>query len=216
MPSIHDLGLNDEPRGLDFNAMPTGMGSRPVTPQPGIYKFRLPSEDALFNAFDVIDDGTDKILQVKFRDEAMLFNVSLNNWYSTNVNNRIRSFKRGEDNITFSDLSLLIAATKVPVPDNPTDTDLANALVSAAGKEFMAEHTLSTACSSKRDVYRDGKTIPGLKGCGLSYSSDPYTKKDGTEVLPIPKDAGALALRFTCSCGAELRAWANLRGFRSA
>ena len=215
MPNIHDLGLNDKPRGLDFKTMPTGLGSKPVTPQPGIYKFRLPGEEALFGCFDVQDTGDDKILVAKFKDEALLWNETTRNYYQTSVNNRIRTFKRDDGEIIFSDLTLLIQALKVPVPDAPTDTDLANALVAAAGKSFMAENTLSSNCSKTRDLYRDGKVQQGLKGCGNSFNSEPYTKKDGTEVMAIPMDGAKLAVRFTCSCGAELRSWSNLRGFRS-
>ena len=80
----------------------------------------------------------------------------------------------------------------------------------------------TATCSATKDTYHHNPNTgrselrAGTKGCGQRYRVEGYTpKKGGAVVLSIPREEdGKVALRFTCTCGAELRAWPQLQGYR--
>jgi hypothetical protein len=213
--NINDLGLRNEELPLgDIADMPSGFGSNAPVPQPGIYRFRLPSEEAIMNCFEVTDSESGQILTAIFKDEAFLFNETLKQYYSGRVNSRIRMIGKGEDKKPVSDFALLLKAVK-SLPEHNTLASMAQALTKAAGRTFIAEHQLTATCNPQRDIYQDGKVLTGKKGCGARYGQEAYTPQNGKPVGAIPVVDGMVATRFTCECGAELRAWGQLRGFRS-
>jgi hypothetical protein len=216
MPDINSLGLNDEPiEGVDFDEMPQGLGSFPIPPQPGIYEFQLPAAEAIYNSFDVDNSDPEQGQRVvaQFRDAAALKNTTLRNFYNTNISNRTRviNFKSGP--VKVSDMAMLLKAVESE-PEGNTNAAYAQALVNAGGRKFIAENRLSVKCSPQRDVYKDGKQQEGVKGCGASFSSSPYK-----DVREVPKDpeTGLYMTSFVCpDCGAELRCFGNLQGFRAS
>jgi hypothetical protein len=220
MPNINTLNLSDEELPLDLKTMPAGLGTRPRTPQPGIYRFRLPEAPAINNAFDVMDSEDSQILVAVFNAEAMLFNVTLNQYYVARINNRFREIKvmnkeTGErEPVLISDYGLLLNALKAE-PERISNRHLAAALVQCAGTEFIAEHTLTARCNPKQPIYKDGKPVQGKFGCDKNYAVEAW-KGQKSERHAIPMDGeNKIALRFTCTCGNELRSWGQLQGFRS-
>lgn len=216
MPNINNLNLSEEELPLDFATMPSVGTSRPV-PQPGIYRFRLPEVPAIENVLDTDETPDGQVLLARFQDDAMLFNETTNEWYSARISNRFRTVKRrnaetGEtEERLVSDFGSLLKAVN-STPEIVTNKSMAQALVDAAGRHFIAEHTLTANCSPVRDIYREGKVIVGKKGCGARYAVTKWGK-----TLPIPRNEdGTVATRFECQCGAELRAWGQLQGFKSA
>jgi len=225
MADLNALGLNDEGiSDADFDKMPATLGGgNKLPPQPGIYRFRLPTAKVLSKCFELLvtaDQG--QKLTAVFADETSLFNESLGDWYNARVNNRTRTVKSKGESVIVSDLGMLLKALGSKPEANAagviTNTAYGNALVAAADKHFLAEHTLTATCNPKRDIYKDGKTISGEKGCGQRYALEGYAGRDGKpDVLSIPKnDDGTTAVRFGCKCGAELRCFGELRGYRAA
>ena len=234
MADLNALGLNDEGiSDADFDKMPQtiGGGSK-LPPQPGIYRFRLPNGKALFNCFDVLvtNDQGQKLTAV-FSDESALRNETLSDWYQARVNNRTRTVKSKGEDVIVSDMGMLLKAVgSKPSPNEQgviTNYAYGQALIAAAEKEFIAEHTLTATCNPKRDIYKsvetspgvyEGKIVNGEKGCGQRYVVDGYAGKNGKpDVLSIPKNTDkTIAVRFTCKCGAELRCFGELRGYRAA
>lgn len=234
MADLNALGLNDEGiSDADFDKMPqtVGGGSK-LPPQPGIFRFKLPNAQALFKCFEVLvtaDQG--QKLTAVFTDESALRNTTLNDWYQARINNRTRIVKSKGEDVVVSDMGMLLKAVhSKPEPNEQgviTNAAYGKALIAAAEREFVAEHTLTATCNPKRDIYKTvevepgkfaGKVMAGEKGCGQRYVVDGYAGKNGKpDVLSIPKnDDHSVAARFTCKCGAELRCFGELRGYRSA
>jgi len=239
MADLNALGLNDE--GIsdsDFDKMPATLGGGgKLPPQPGIYKFRLPPAKALFNCFEVLvtSDQGQKLTAV-FTDESSLFNETLSDWYSARVNNRTRTVKSKNQDVIVSDMGMLLKAVQSKPEANAqgiiTNAAYGKALIAAADKHFLAEHTLTATCNPKRDIYRQvstlnpdtgvaetaGQVIVGEKGCGQRYAVEGWAGKAGrADVLSIPRnDDKTVAVRFSCKCGAELRCFGELRGYRSS
>jgi len=217
MADLNDLKLSDEPiADVDYATMPTGIGSVIIPPQPGIYEFELPPSAVIFNCF-ALDDSDPKQgqrISAVLRDAAALKNVSLGNLYNAQFSNRTRviNFKSGA--VTVSDLAMLLKAVDANL-EGANNAAYAQALVNSGGSHFLAENKLTAACNPKRDIYKDSKQVAGQKGCGKKWSSDPYTPKTGPAVIALPKDEGGFVTRLTCDvCGAEIRAFGNLQGFR--
>lgn len=234
MADLNDLGLNDEGiSDADFDKMPATLGGgSKLPPQPGIYKFRLPSAKALKTCFELLDtaDQGQKLTAV-FADESSLFNETLGEWYSARVNNRTRTVKSKGTDVIVSDFGMLLKAVgSRPEPNASgviTNAAYGQALIAAAEKHFLAEHTLTAACNPKRDIYKtvetepgkfEGKVLKGEKGCGQRYAVEGWAGKGGKpDVLTIPRNEDkSVAVRFSCKCGAELRCFGELRGYRSA
>lgn len=228
MPDINELDLIEEPVGdVDFEKLRTqSMGMRSRPPQPGIYVFRLPSADALRNAFELVNDPQQgQRLRLVLRDEAALQNETLGETYSTSITNVTRIEGKEENQMLVSDIAKLLKVVgEIPQPNaqgHVTNRSYADAVIRAAGKAFKGETTLTANCGTKRDIYRAGAVQQGVKGCGLNYAVDSYTKKTtGETVIAIPKELGEggkhlVSIRFECACGAELTCFSNLRGFKA-
>jgi len=101
-------------------------------------------------------------------------------------------------------------------PEHKTNQGYGTALIAAGGRRFKIEHSLTARCDPGRDIYKNGSVIKGKKGCGAKYAVDSYKDSQGKPVGAIPRDENNLVhTRFACGvCGAELRAWGQIRGFR--
>lgn len=219
MANPNELNLKNEIiEGVDFDNMPTGMASVPTPPQPGVYVFRLPSAEVIYHSFDTVEDPVQgQRVIAQFKDESALIMEPNGQPYHANISNRTRviNFKSGP--VTVSDMAMLLKAMGVK-PEQQSNPGYIKAMIEIAERRFKGEHTLTANCSEKRNVWKDGKEQPGRKGCGQRYSVDSFQPKNGGRVvLAIPKDdQGQCMTRFDCVCGASLRAWGQLRGFKSA
>lgn len=218
MADLNSLGLTDEPiDGLDYEAMPTNLGTFLTVPQPGIYTFRIPEKKALFGAFDIeLDAEGNQRLVAKFRDDTALFNETLGEYYNGRISNRTRSIKIKDSQVLISDMGVLLKVLEIPF--KPSNAGMAQAMLEAAGRRFKAEHTLTSNCNPKNDIYKDGAVQKGVKGCGLRFEVEFRPGKGGkADTLAIPRtEDNKVSTRFTCACGAEIRCFGQLRGFRSA
>lgn len=223
MANLNDLPLNAETiDDVDVDSVPLLGSGSPLPPQPGLYVFRLPIPEAIFNSFEVEEtpDQGQRIRAV-FRDEAALWNETLNQPYDARISNRVRYIRMkdretGEEKaVGISDMAQLLRVLG-KTPAQNTNQGYGAALVSAGGLRFKAEHTLTARCDPARGIYKNGQTLP-KKGCGAKYAVEAYTPKQGAPVGAIPRDEhDKVSIRFTCGCGAELRCWGQLRSFRKA
>lgn len=228
MANLNDLPLNAETiDDVDPETVPLLGGSANLPPQPGTYTFRLPAAAALFNCFEpeeTADQG--QRLRALFREDAALWNETLNQSYDSRVSNRVRYINVNDPenpgqkkSIGISDMAQLLRVVN-SLPEQKTNTGYGQALIKAANRRFKAEHTLTARCDPARDIYKSGSVIKGKKGCGAKYAVETYTPKQGPPVGTIPKDENNLvSIRFTCGnpkCQAELRCWGQLRSFRKA
>jgi hypothetical protein len=222
--SLQELGLSNETlEGTDvgFDQMPE-FGAFTPPPQPGGYRFRLPVK--LGTAWDTV--ATDKYgqrVRLQLDQDAPLTIVQspkgdLNGEpFQTNLSNVPRP--RGKDKLLVSDLDLLLRALALAHPEiavtikRPTNNpEYIKAVQAYAGKEFGADVEWSWYCNPKRPIY-----IPDGQGGSVEHPDKQpgcgarYYQKD------VDKIEGEYPLRITCTtatCGAVVRAFANLGTFR--
>jgi hypothetical protein len=223
---LNNLNLNPSYTSeVDFDNMPTGIGATfAEPPQPGTFLFRLPPSEVLFSAFEkLVDPEQGERIAVVLKEASALFNETLKQPYGTRLTNVVRYITRSGSQLAISDMAMLLKAVG-SIPDSGSNAAYVNALVKAGGRQFLADNTLTATCSPTKDTYHHNPNTgrselrPGTKGCGQKYRVEGYTPKGGKPpVLSIPHDEeGKVALRFTCTCGAELRSWPQLQGFRPA
>ena len=221
MPNPNELNLNNEVIEGDMENMPTGMSSVLTPPQPGIYVFQLPSAEIIYHSFNTVDDDQQgQRLQLTLKEESALKNVTLDGQpYHANLSNRTRTINYKSGPVVVSDMAMLLKALGI-TPEAMTNGAFAQAMVNAGDKQFKGEHTLTSNCNPKRDLYKDGAQQKGQKGCGQKFAAESYQPKappGARVVLAIPREEENPALlktRFDCTCGASLRAWGQLRGFK--
>ena len=223
MANLNDLPLNAETiDDVDPETVPLLGGGGPPPPQPGTYVFVLPPAEALFNCFEPEETGDQgQRLRAILAEESALWNETLNQPYHARISNRVRYIKVNDPEnpgqkkqIGISDMAQLLRVVD-SLPEYKTNQGYGNALIKAAGRRFKAEHTLTARCDKTRDIYKGGSVLKGKKGCGRRFAVEAYNASDGTAVWNIPKDdEGKVSIRFACACGAELRAWGQLRSFR--
>lgn len=223
MPNPNDLKLNTEQIEGDFENMPTGMSSVLTPPQPGIYVFQLPPAEIIYNAFDEVQHAKQgQRLQLTLRDEAALKNLTLDGQpYHANLSNVTRTINFKSGPVVVSDMAMLLKALGI-TPETMNNPGFAQAFVNAGGMTFKGEHTLTSYCNENRDIYKDNSQQKGKKGCGQRFAAESYQPKSppgARVVLAIPREKehpSLLQTQFECVCGASLRAWGRLRGFKAA
>lgn len=218
--SIQELAaeLKDEQlptSGQDLEDLPTFGGWAPPPP-PGAYRFKLPGDvNNIWDLFDVPDKNPPQRVRATFdRDHPLLIvqsphGKSNGEPFETRLTNNERA--RGKDkSVVASDFDYLLRALgNKTKPRN--NRDYMSALAAHAGKEFGADLRYSWRCSKDRDIRaRDQagqvQVVEGKKGCGEAYYQE-----------DVPKTAaGEIPYEIQCgSCGALLRAFANLDNLRS-
>ncbi len=211
--NLNDLNLvDDEINDVDFGNMPEG-GGFPPPPQPGTYEFTLPKEftGKMFENKPTPDGAR---VVVHFEDDKQL-RMADGRSFRTQITNVAR--KRNKEGAKASDLGLLLKNALGETVQPKSNIEYAKALAKHGGKKFLADVELSGRCSPDREIYKDGKKQPGVKGCGTEFRMDAYTKKDGTVVYQIPRDGDKWATDFECpKCKAIIRAFPNLNRFRAA
>ncbi len=218
--SLNDLKLSNESlEGASFDDIPENIGqSFPDPPQPGAYRFRLPADmGAIWAVVESEKRGT-RINAVFEDDDALVIVQSPGQahdgeafrWRCSNVPR-----ERTKEKILVSDMDLILRALGETARPK-TNKAYALAFQKYAGKEFGATEEFSWRCDAKRAAYFDdgnggtAKVDDGAGGervgCGARY----YQRD-------VPKVEGGYPVRITCSnpeCGASVRAFPNLTGFK--
>lgn len=234
MAKLTDLGLKNEKldTGADsFADLPEQIGGAfPDPPQPGAFRFRMPSAEALANCFadKPIDTERGQRIAAQLRGDAALTIIQSpagkynGETFETRISNAER--KRGKGEGMASDMDYLLAACGAEKKPK-TNAEYGQALISLAGREFGGDVEWQWFCNEKKPirVEQDGefKTLDGSdggdvqNGCGARY----YQKD-------VPKDADPVTgerhfpIRIECGgkdgngCGASLRAYAQIARFR--
>lgn len=232
MAKLSDLGLTNEGVGeaLDYATMPDQLGTFAPPPQPATFRFKFPNRmDDLWETFDhPTGKPPGKRLRAKFDDSHPLVIVQsadpahLNEPFLTSLTNAERKRKRGkrEDATApfISDLDYIFRDV-FGLPGKPAGGNVgyAQELLKHPGEEFTADLTWSWYCNEKKTIYVDNgqgglQEVPNQMGCGTGYY-----QRDVQKVLSDPQDpksALIYPLRITCSCGGNVRAFANLQNFR--
>lgn len=213
--SLQDLGLKDEPlptAGQDLTDLPE-FGTWAPPPQPGPFRFKLPSDmSSVYDVFDVDSKGQ-RIKIIFDREHPLLIVQSLGGKYngqpfeSRLTNNERERGKKGSGVIA-SDADYLLRALGHKTKP-PSNRGYIEALRSTGGKEFGADIRYSWRCDTKRDIrVRDAQgavqVVEGQKGCNEAYY------QEDVEKLPD----GTYPHEIACQCGALLRAFANLDNMR--
>lgn len=201
--------------GQDLDDLPT-FGSFTPPPPPGAYRFKLPGDmSAIWDVFDVADKTPPQRVKAIFdRDHPLLIvqspqGRSNGEPFETRLTNNER--KRGRDGaVVASDMDYLLRALKEKTKPRSNREYMAT-VQRHAGEEFGADLRYSWRCSPDRDIRaRDAQgsvqVVEGHKGCGEAYYQE-----------DVPKLAdGSVPYEINCgSCGALLRAFANLDNLRS-
>lgn len=237
MPSLQDLGLKNETlEGTDvpLESLPEFGGAAPPPPAPGAYRFRLPDASKLATNFDLVaSEKYGQRVQVQFDQDSPLIIVqspggTMNNEpYQTRFSNVPRLRGRKGEQVLASDWDLLLRALGQAYPDVKAERPKTNAayikaLQAYAGKEFGADVEWSWSCNPKRTVWipdDQGGSIEhpeGVQGCGKRYYQNNIDKVEGQYPLRITCVGTRIdaATGESVTCGAIIRAFANLTNFR--
>jgi len=207
---LSHLKFSSDAIDVDLENLPSQGPTIIPPPQPGVYRFKIPT--GLAKGLETIQTDVGQRLVVILRDDLALQNLTTNQPFPTRISNQERAI--GKDGQKGSDMAFLFAALGIK-PKGATNKAYAEAMLQTQGKEFIAFNDLTARCNPANDVYKDGQKVEGLKGCGASYATRTYTKKNGQQVQQIPKaEDGTFALEFTCTCRALLRCFGGLSKFR--
>jgi hypothetical protein len=209
------IGEEDIP--VDFDNLAPQRGGAVEPPQPGPYAWTLPKVP---NFEQKEFQGLGPRIQAVFREDKSLTGVGPTG-ESFLMGYTITNAEIFEDETTktkASEMNYLLEAVG-HVPKGKKNSDYAKALTAACaeGKQFVADVEWYVKCDKKKDIYKEGKVVPGVKGCGAEYAQESYKKrKDQTVVGEIPRVNGTnkFSYRFECTCGAELRVFPSLRRYR--
>lgn len=215
LSELNDL-LKDEPIPvMNVEDLPE-FGSWAPPPQPGPYRFKLPA--SLDTAFELYEDKGHSYIRLLLDKDAPLVIVQdtrqkhTGETFQTRLTNQRR--KRGD--IEVSDLDYLLKALGETVTPGSNKAYI-QTLQKYAGKEFTSDISYSWNCSDSRDIYVDDgaggtkKDETGRKGCGKKYYQAEKTKKPEQA---IQKVNGEYPYEIGCTCGAIVRAFANLDNIR--
>jgi hypothetical protein len=199
--------------GQDLADLPD-FGAFEPPPQPGPFRFKLPMDLAtIYDVFDVAALNGVRVRAIFDREHPLLIVQSLGGKYNgqpfhTRIANNERNRGKAGSGIVASDWDYLNKAfgEKVKPADNAGYITL---LKKHPGGEFGADIRYSWRCDSTRPIRtRDNQgvvqVVENQKGCGEAFYQE-----------DVPKNAdGTTPYEITCTCGALLRAWANLDNIR--
>lgn len=217
--SLSDLGLKEEalPTAGQALADLPDFGTFREPPQPGSYRFELPKElTAIYDVYDAPPPiSAQRIRAIFDKDHPLVIVQSQGSKYNgepfeTRMSNAERS--RGKSGVVASDLDYLLRA--LGVKEKPkSNRDYIQTLAQQGGKQFGAEVRFSWKCDTKRNIrVKDAagaiQEVEGKLGCGASYyQEDLPNKGKGAD--------GLVGTQVQCTCGAVLRAFANLDNLRA-
>lgn len=219
--SLQDLGLKEEslPTGGQALADLPEFGTFREPPQPGSYRFKLPTDlSAIWDVFDStrVTPPGQRIRAIFDREHPLLITQSPQgkengNPFETRLSNEERA--RGKDkSVVASDVDYLLRAFKFGEKPKSNRAYI-DAVKQQAGKEFGADIRFSWKCDPKRNIrVKDAEgslqEVEGKLGCTTAYYQEdlPQGGKDASGMVPT---------QIQCQCGAVLRAFANLDNIRS-
>ena len=235
MPKLNALGLGNEKIGdVDFADMPDQRGSYAPPLYPGDYRFKLPKLTADMEVWDKLDTEDGVRLNVLLLDAAALTVVQSpggtrdGESFELRISNQgFNRARKGEPEIRVSDMDYLLRDGLKITTKPKTNADYARALIAASEREFTATVEWTWRCNPKKDIYVDDgqgstKQVEGQKGCGAKYYQGGASGVQ--KVYSDPNDASSALVwpeRVECSgrdgvpCGASVRAFPQLRNFRS-
>lgn len=238
--TLEELGFKEEVLPVvPPEEVPAEFSAAPLPPYPGVYWFKLPTDlSTVFDKFEVsvnehgildregahkserlaaIFDGSNalEIIHAEKTNEAHMGGL-YNGRVNTAERNRAR---KGHPPVHVSDMTYLLQALGDPDPNPGSNKAFGQALVKYAGREFKANLEWTTSCNTERQVYYEqedevgtvtlqpgfadeGGTTP-QNGCGNRYYMNDWPKDE----------SGRYRERRTCSCGASLRPFGQLRNF---
>jgi len=200
--------------GETLDDLPQFGGFTPPPPA-GAYRFKLPMDlSAIWDLIDVPDKQPPQRVRANFdREHPLLITQSPGGKsnsepFETRLTNNER--KRGKGGaVVASDLDYLLRAMK-ETQKPKSNREYMVAVQRHGGKEFGADLRYSWRCSKDRDIrVKDGQgqtqVVEGRKGCGEGFYQE-----------DVPKTiAGDVPYEIVCTCGALLRAFANVDNIRS-
>lgn len=218
--SLQDLGLKEEalPTAGQALADLPDFGTFREPPQPGSYRFKLPGDlSAIWDVYDTPGKTPPQRIRAVFDKDHPLTIVQSpggranNDPFETRMSNEERNRGKNKD-IVASDMDYLLRALKVTAKP-ASNRAYIDVMKQQANKEFGADIRYSWKCSEARNIrVKDAagavQEVEGRKGCGASYYLEdlPNGGKDA---------AGNVPTQIQCSCGAFLRAFANLDNIRA-
>lgn len=230
MARIQELGLTTEQVGqaLDYTSMPDQMGSFTPPPQPGAYRFRLPKDlTSIWEVFDHLKGNPPgKRLRAKFDDSHPLTIIQSPGGtrdgepFQTSLSNAERRRGKKDDATApfISDMDYINrdvwGLTSKPAGGN---AGYATEFMKHGDGEFSADVEWNWFCNDKKPIYADNgqgalTEVPNQMGCGTSFYQKDIEKVSADPANPeSPKE---FPLRITCTCGANVRAFANLTRYR--
>lgn len=231
MAKLNDLGLTNEQVGeaLDYTTMPDQFGGFAPPPPPGPYRFKLPADlSGIWDTFDYLKGNPPgKRLSAVFDDAHPLTILQSpgaehdGEPFTTKITNAER--KRGKkDDLTAQTVSDMDYMNRdvwgVQTKPKGGNVGYAQEFLKHAGTEFAADVEWSWKCSASKPIYVDNgqgglQEVPNQLGCGTAYY-----QKDVDRVLSNPEDPNSpkiFPLRIGCTCGGNVRAFANLVRFRA-
>lgn len=214
--SLEELGLAPEKlptAGQPLEGLPE-FGTFEPPPQPGPFRFKLPMD--LGSIYDVFEAGTlgKRVRAVFDREHPLLIVQSLGGKYNnqpfqTRIANNERNRGKAGSGVVASDWDYLNKALGEKIkPDS--NAGYIQILRKHPGAEFGADIRYSWRCGEDRDIrVKDAQgatqVVEGHKGCGAAFYPE-----------DVPKNPdGSTPYEITCTCGALLRAWANLDNIRA-
>ncbi len=231
MPNINTLGLKNEKVGenIDYANIPEQMGGQfPDPPQPGAYRFKIPTKvDDIWEPFDkTTGKNPGQRIAAVFDESHPLTIVQSPKGekngepFQCRINNAERKRGKKDDPTApeVSDMDYLLRDAFGVTAKPPTNVAYAQEFMKHGGQEFSADIEWSWFCNDNKDIRVDNgqggtQTVEGTKGCGTRYY-----QKDIEKVPANPEDpnsAKVFPLRITCGqCNAQLRAFPNLTRFR--
>jgi hypothetical protein len=236
MPKFAELGLTNEKVGdVDFASMPEQRGGFGPLPQPGTYRFKVPTFDASSPVFDTITTQKGARLNLKFEGAfALTIIQSSGNAHNGEAfewrlsNQEFNRSRKGEPDIFVSDMDYILRDVLKQEKRPATNVAYGQAMIKAfSGAEFTADEEFTWFCNPKNDIRVDdgqgGTTVvEGTKGCESRYYQG---GKNGVQKVHADENDPASPLvypeRITCNgkdgvpCGAVIRAFPRLRNFRA-
>jgi hypothetical protein len=216
---LQDLGLKDEKLPEQtYDDLPE-YGSYTPPPQPGKYRFRTAADlSKTFETFDVDNNGTPRQeLRVIFDKDAPLTIIAavgalLQQYVGAEFQTRLSTVRRKRGEVEASDLDFYFKA--MGYKSRPAGLkETAQRVMETRNKEFTSEITYNWSCDNKKNIWvanAEGKRVEveNQKGCGKRYYQDDKTKKDEQKIHR--QEDGTYPLEISCTCGAVVRAFANL------
>lgn len=221
---LNDLGLiDDNEQPIDLDNMPAERSSIPrELPTPGAtLVFTLPAITStnLKSIVQPLATQDGQRIQLVFRDENALKLGSGQHFDQTFWGRDQPVRKDGQVVGTTNEVAKLLKACGFG-GTLTSKADYVKAILASSGASFKVDNSPKPYCNPKKGIFKDGKKVESILGCGKGYGlkAESFTGKNGKlyETFQIPRDAaGGYKTSFACACGAVLNAWPRYENFRT-